>query len=313
MSNDTLFKKLVFVNLFAEPFGIDTADCNGPVNLSAPGAKKVQFAAARCGIGYWYRDAQYVATRDQAEKMGIPFLAYHVLIPGNDVKAQAKAFRSWAGEGCWGYSGDFEVANGCSPSIVSANTRDYLAETAGFGWRNVPYSSPGWINEYFRSQITYLLPDWINFYQWWLSQYLTSGAENPGPLSVPLGMKMENVLIFQTGSQEQNKYGSIYDSRFVDTDRWVGNGFPSVPVKPETTPVEVTPAPAETETGVMHVACNGLYVRSKPAKNSEAISLLLRGTPVNVVATKKIGDYIWVERAGGGWCAQKYLDFVYLI
>ncbi|CAK0773763.1 hypothetical protein CCP3SC15_480004 [Gammaproteobacteria bacterium] len=298
---------------YTDPFGIDTADCNGPVNITAPGAPKVYYGAARCGIGFWYKDAEYLNTRRQYDKLGLPFVAYHVLVPGKPILSQARSFKAWAGSDCYAYSWDLEVANGCSPSKVSVDTRDALAATEDFGWNQLPYSSPGWINEYFRNPVTHQLPDWVNRYWWWLSQYLLSGVEHPGPVDIPAGMDPKRVLIHQTGSQMPNLYGSKYDSRFVDTNRariWPFPGFNGSPVIVPEVPVIVTPT---VPTRVMHVVnCNGLFIRPQPKKAGATLGLLLRGSEVNVVKRFEVGSDIWWSRVEGGYCAEVYQGFRYL-
>jgi len=295
-----------------DPFGIDTADCNGAVDISTPGAPKISFGAARCGIGYWYKDSQYLHTRAQYDKLGLPFVAYHVLIPGNSISAQAKAFKNWAGSDCYAYSWDLEVTNNCLPSKVSADTRDALAAIDDFGWRQMAYSTVGWIDEYFRNHLTGQLPDWVKKYMWWLARYLLNGQECPS-LILPKGLDAKNVPVMQSWNMMPNAYGSKYDSQYVDGDRgliWPLPGWNGVPV---VSPTPVTPVPVPVATQVLHVVnCNGLHIRSKPTRSSDGIGMLLRGAPVNVVKKIYVGNDIWWSRAEGGYVAQQYDGFVYL-
>lgn len=206
------------------PFGIDTADVNGPVNITNADAPIVQFGAARCGEGY-YRDKMYSNTREQYDRLGLPFIAYMVLYPGNDIQRQIRDFKSWAGSGCWGYSWDLEVRNKQSPSRISSDTKTATLAMLDAGYNVINYSSPGFINENYRSPVTGLLPDWINKPWWWIAQYTKSQKSECNTFTYPVGLLQERIRVIQTWNKMPNQYGSIYDSHYIDADRWI-LGFP---------------------------------------------------------------------------------------
>jgi hypothetical protein len=134
-------------------------------------------------------------------------------------RINSKNYKNAAGSGCWAYAPDLEETNGQSNSIISQDTRDLISMVLDVGWNTVPYSLPGWVNERFRSPETGLLPDWvIKWVKWWLSQYNTDGTER-NSLDIPTGIDPADVLVAKTGSQMPNVYGSIYNSKFVDSDR----------------------------------------------------------------------------------------------
>jgi len=297
------------------PMGIDTSDSNGPINITKAGAPKLYFGAAKCGEGT-AKDIQYLNTRAQYEKLGLPFIAYYVLrYAGSTVAQQVKNFKSWAGSGCYAYAPDLEKtkdSGSVSKSIVSANTRDFIHGLQDAGLNVLPYTSPGWINEYFRSQVTYLLPDWITSIKLWLAAYNFIGERSTLP--IPTGIRRENVLIFQTWNKSPNKFGSIYDSIFIDRDRWIGGALPGVG-QPPAPPIEDGP-----EIVIMHVVNtgkDGLKVRTQPNTSLTSVKFkpnnLMDGTAVNTVERIQNGSDVWRKRLEGGYCAELYKGTRYLI
>lgn len=299
----------MIININSLPFGCDSADCNGAVNLSSPNAISPRFWAARDGIGYWYKDVQYSHTRGQADAMGIPFIAYHVLVPGDDLKSQISSFQNWAGKGCTFYGWDLEVANGCTAGKVSQDTKYVTQAMLDAGYPLMNYSSPGWITEHFVSPVTKLVPDWVNTCWWWLAEYANGILEN-NYLAVPAGMNSNKILVFQDGDSTPNTYGSVYDSKFVDTDRWLLN-FPGT-VAPAPIP-EPVPAPIIAYQTLHVVNCNGLYVHSRPdCQIADRIGILLKDAPVNVTSRILFGSNIVWKRLEGGYVWQRYMGFTYL-
>ena len=292
------------------PFGIDVADCNGPVILNKAGAPALKFVGARVGIGYWYKDVQYAHTKAQADALAIPTIAYHVLIPGSPLASQISSFKSWAGKpgAAWGVAWDLEVTNGQTPGKISLDTKTVIQAMLDAGYNVINYSSPGWIDEYFRNPVTNLLPDWVIANRWWFAQYYSNGVER-FTLDVPKGMSDSQILIHQTNSQAPNLYGSIYDSQDMDTDRWRIGTVPVI----GSVPAPITPAPTPV-ISVFHVVnCNGLYVHSKPnSLESTRTGLLLRGAQVNGATKIVVDGNIWWLQAEGGYVAQTYNGNTYL-
>ena len=286
------------------PLGIDTADVNGAVDIHKGPA--LAFGGVRCGEGL-YRDKLYAATRAQYERDGLPVIAYFVLYPGQPVAQSVANFKSWAGSGCYGYSWDLEVKNGQSTSRISQDTRDVTLALLDAGYKVINYTTAAWINQYFRSPTTHLLPDWVGKAEWWLAQYV-SGRE-ADYIYVPNGLDLERVLIAQTWNQAPNEYGSKYDSVYVDRDRWL-RGYPGA-----TAPAEDSmPQESLTETRRMTVSNkSGLNVRAKPAAgDTQILTWLPDGSKVDTTEKLTIGLDIWRKRSQGGYVAELYNGFRYL-
>ena len=283
------------------PMGIDTADVNGSINLDNPGAPKVSFGSARCGEGL-YRDTEYNKTRAQYDKKGLPFIAYHVIYPGQKVSTFVKNFLNWAGTGCYGYSIDCEVKNGQTPSRISQDTRDATLGLLDAGVNVINYTTTSWINTYFRSPTTHELPDWVTKVKWWLAQYTKLGLTENNYLYIPTGMPIENVLIFQTWNKMPNKFGSVADSRYLDCDRWI-YGVPTSVPSSEDEPVKTAKV----------IALAGVKIRTSPeVANNDTGKRYAYGTLITFIDTKtdKSGN-IWLK-TDLGWCCSKYGRYTYI-
>lgn len=297
----------------AFPAGCDTADCNGPVNLSKPGAPVPAFWMGRCGISYYWKDSEYLNTRRQADALGKPFIAYSVFHPGESISKQVAAFLEWAGKGCYGYSWDLEVNPlNVSQSKVSADTRDATLALLDTGLYVINYSSPYWIKEYFTNWGK-SSPDWLNQCDWIIAQYMVNGQEHPGPVEIPAGIDPERVWGHQSWNMMPNVYGSVYDSKYLDKDRYLlSKALPGGAVvvdEPADEPETETPAAFATLTVAN---CGGLHIREKPCRESADLGMLLQGTPVRVTGAVLEGNNIWWKRLEGGYCCQRYDGWVYL-
>jgi len=290
------------------PLGLDTSAGNGSINITKPGSPALAFGSAKCGEGT-YRDPLYLSTRAQYDKAGLPFLAYYVLRhSGDSISQQVKNFISWAGSGCYAYSPDLEKtrdSESISKSLVSANTRDFIAGLLDAGLKVIPYSSAGWINEKFRSPSTYLLPTWVTSLDWWLARYSYIGENSV--FYIPTGIAQNKVKILQTWNLAPNKYGSIYDSLFLDMDRWAVDypgtvaQVPSSEDDPVATPNTFTVTPLYK-----------LVIRSSPEKsNNDTGYRALKGISLAAyeTATDSLGN-TWA-RISTGWIAIKYNGTVY--
>lgn len=286
------------------PMGIDTAgDANGPINITKEGAPVPEFGAAKCGEGYW-RDTEYLKTRAQYDKLGKPFIAYYVLRHSVPIAIQVKMFLNWAGSDCLYYSPDLEKTRDSeqvSKSIVSANTRDFIHGLMDAGKNVMPYTTSGWVNEKFRSPVTYLLPDWVTkeVKSWWLAAYQFIGERSSLP--IPTGIDKNKVEVFQTWNKAPNKYGSIYDSWYVDRDRWVGK-FPGSVTPPIQTEDPVIPS---VKLGTV-VSPTGVNVRTSPSTNSSKVGALpYNSNMIYTAIAKDTEGNTWLK-IDTGWVCSVY-------
>jgi len=293
-----------------KPSGCDTADCNGAVNLTKAGAPVPAFWMARAGIASCWKDSEYLNTRRQADKLGIPFIAYHVPHPGEPIAQQVKDFLEWAGSGCFGYCGDFEVdPHSVGISKVAVDSRDYTLALLDAGKYVVNYSSPFWIKEYFTNWGK-SSPAWLNQCDWIIAQYLSNGLEHPGPVEIPAGIDPSHVWGHQSWNKMPNVYGSVFDSKYLDRDRYLlSKDLPGATVvddEPETVP-DTTTAYA-----TLTVVPNGLHIRKEPCRESDDLGMLLQYAQIKVTEAVLEGDNIWWKRLEGGYCAQRYDGWTYL-
>jgi len=87
------------------------------------------------------------------------------------------------------------------------------------GIRPIFYSRTNLINLWFALWDT---NDLDNHF-WWLAQYLSSGAEHPGPYNLPNRVSSDRVLIIQTSSHKPDFPGEA-ESLSIDWNRWeLGN------------------------------------------------------------------------------------------
>jgi len=280
------------------PVGLDTSDGNGPVNITKSGSPALAFGSAKCGEGT-YRDTEYLNTRAQYDKQGLPFIAYYVLRhSGDSVSQQVKNFILWAGKGCYAYSPDLEKTRDSesrSKSVVSANTRDFISGLLDAGLYILPYSSNGWINEKFRSPSTGLLPSWVTSLDWWLARYSFVGENSV--FYIPNGIPQNKVKILQTWNMAPNVYGSIYDSLVLDKDRWAV-GYPGT----------VTPSTEDEVTPVYTITpLYRLVIRSSPEKANNDTGLRAEYN-VTLSAYEMANDNkgnVWYK-IDTGWICAKY-------
>lgn len=83
------------------------------------------------------------------------------------------------------------------------------------GVRPIIYSRANLINPWFEEWT----PEALNEHYYWLAQYLFTGAEHPGPVTLPNRLTRERVLWHQTSSHKPDFPGEA-ESLSIDWDRW---------------------------------------------------------------------------------------------
>jgi GH25 family lysozyme M1 (1,4-beta-N-acetylmuramidase) len=228
------------------PFGLDFSRHQGLVNwnIIAVHEPKVRFAGIRATISWGYIDEQYARNFAECQRIGRVPLPYHVLYPKESVAYQIDNFlntvRPATGQRV---VLDCELAHELGAPAIRKSLRaciDYITlETA---MPPIIYSRANWIDQYITG-INYLTgynppaPTWLNEYDWWLAQYLSSGVEHSGPPTLPKGVSRQRCIFHQT-TDRGVPYGVQSDG--LDYDRWQGDdlsfnkyfGLTAAPVEP---------------------------------------------------------------------------------
>ena len=184
-----------------EPFGIDLSSHNDRIdeNKIKAYSPKISFAWVRSGESWGYEDPKFSTFRAQLTNVVEWIGAYHVLYPGENAKNQAQKMISIAGKSMRGYAVDVELIHSQSPSTIREACRVFVSEILNAGLDAWLYTSPKWFTSYV-IPFPQSVPDWFKSVKWWLAQYLTSGVEHPGPVSLPRGVTKDLVYIHQTTS-----------------------------------------------------------------------------------------------------------------
>ena len=220
-----------------KPLGIDVSanqayrDATGKIILKHMGWNKVaahkpavMFAGIRAGISWQYVDPAFAYNRAECKRLGIPQTAYHVFYPNEDPILQAQHFVNVMGTDFGEIPPTADVELGeyghkCTPAQYQKALLAYLVEIELLTKRRpLIYSRANFINYYVTGSGT--PPSWLNEYDWWLAQYLSSGAEHQGPPALPAGVDRERCVIQQTSDRGPGKteYGTM--SASIDLNRW---------------------------------------------------------------------------------------------
>ena len=207
----------------SKPFGIDISRWQGTADWDVIAAHeaKVEFAVFRATISWGYKDVQLIPNMLGAKAKGILRSAYHVVYPLQPADRQMDNFFE-ALDGDWGELPlvlDVELLHDAKWFQVQTTVKqcaDIIEQRTGR--KPIIYSRAGWVNDYMTNH-GYNIPSWLNDYDWWLAQYLTSGAEHPGPPRLPIGVTRDKVVIHQTADHTP---GFGVASAMMDYNRWQG-------------------------------------------------------------------------------------------
>lgn len=203
-----------------KPFGIDVSRWQGKINWDIIAAHKepVRFAGIRATISWGYADSWFKRNWQEAKRVGILRMAYHVIYPAQDPKRQMDNLFNTVGSdtGELPLVLDVELDHKQSPDKIQSN----ILKSAAIieertGRKPIIYSRASWVNPFITANRT--PPGWLNDYDWWLAHYLRSGSEHPGPPALPKGLVSERLLIHQT-SDHGPAIGA--ESKMMDYNRW---------------------------------------------------------------------------------------------
>ncbi len=211
------------------PFGIDLSQHNASwdgkqipnFNQIHSHEPTVHFIAMRTGISWGYRDSMFARYFEEATRIGVCILPYHVVYPSADPVRQMEAFLTILKD-----ANLEQVRLVLDLELDQDKTRAQITRMVDHCLRYL-YSATG------RYPIIYSRALWINEHldvgslpklDWWLAQYIRSHdapqftPEYPCPPQLPAGVRQW--LIHQT-SQRAPAIGGV--GHYMDYNRWNGN------------------------------------------------------------------------------------------
>ena len=201
----------------SKPLGIDVSRWQGVIRWQeiAQHQPTVEFVYIRAGMSWGYIDTQFRANWQGAKDNHIPRGAYHVIYPDVSIERQMiNLFNALAGDyGDLPIALDYELDHGMDKTTIT----DGILHAAQIiksktGKQPIIYSRAGWLDAYTVNKGT-----WHKNFNFWLAQYLRSGVEHPGLPNLPIGVKMEQVIIHQT-TDKGAPFG--VESKALDYNRW---------------------------------------------------------------------------------------------
>ena len=175
----------------------------------------VSGAIIRAGVSWGYVDTHFARNWKESKRVGLPRAAYHVLYPRQGAQRQFdNLLRALDGSD----TGEMPIELDCEVDL-GQDQRTITNEILRFGelvegetGRTMTiYSRASWIDQFT------LTGSWRNQFTWHLAQYLRSGEEHPGPVSLPAGVKRAQVVLHQTSGS-----GAPFccESGALDYNRW---------------------------------------------------------------------------------------------
>lgn len=215
-------------------FGLDISSHQGMVNFAKmakpEGFPPIKFLAMRTGISWAYKDSLFETYWRAAQSiLSIPRLAYHVLYPRENIKAQVDNMKSrFPGGIIDGFTvNDMELIHGATKQQMSEACYEFTNRLRDWSKRPVfIYTRFGIIEsnmDYWSSKYA----DWMEDQLWWMAGYYGKDL-NGNPilkefptehLSIPNQLNHLQLAIHQTGDKGDGpKVGTV--SMQVDTNRW---------------------------------------------------------------------------------------------
>lgn len=193
------------------PLGLDISKWQGEVDAGKAVAAGARYIGIRCCIGLSVDtsfEANWRSFAGRAQRA-----AYFVVVAGYPVAQQVA---KWTSMFPSGYDGEL-------PPVLDWELEDTtggMAEDAAArltAWAGEPctiYSRAEFVDRKAAGAA------WLNKYWWWLAQYLSNGAEHPGPVALPKSVTPDRVIIHQTSSHGDGPtYGAT--SLNIDLNRWI--------------------------------------------------------------------------------------------
>lgn len=208
------------------PFGIDVSRWQGMVDWDkvALFRPQVVFAGIRATINWGYTDGWFARNWEEAVRVGILPMAYHVVYPGESPERQMEHFLKVVGNLTPGSKMplvlDVELDHAVAPVKISrAVERCAVLITQATGRKPIIYSRAQWVDTYITG--VGAPPAWLNQYDWWLAHYTNGVEEHAGPPPLPKGVERKRCVIHQTSRKGPGKALGM-ESAEVDLNRWQG-------------------------------------------------------------------------------------------
>jgi GH25 family lysozyme M1 (1,4-beta-N-acetylmuramidase) len=247
-------------------FGIDVSRYQGNCNWGVIKNYGVKYAGIRTAISWAYVDPQAEKNIKEAMAQDIYVMPYWVLYPNEDPKKQVDNVMNTLTK--FGVNikkiltvVDVELYSGvhaCTPAKYQNTLSNALVYSASLtGIKPMIYSRANFIDYYVTGGLLKTPPSWLNNYNYWLAQYLSSGIEHPGPAKLPKGVSLDRFIIHQT-TDKGKPFG--VESAALDYDSWqlnlsVNNYFDAVGcnniVVPEPLTLEQRVAKLEEEVALL--------------------------------------------------------------
>ena len=189
----------------------------------AYGPPKFRGVIIRSGQGHStsLNDTRLIPNVQMCEANNFPWMAYHVLLPNQDVPRQVEHLRGLINQlggplpkWIWW---DVEVANEQTKRRVSEATIEAVTRTKEeLGLEVGVYSAQWFTDGYMETQ------DWFSEIVWWIAQWLwpEQGAEHPWPTALPETVNISQLMMHQTTSFGDGRLVGMGSAR-VDLDRWM--------------------------------------------------------------------------------------------
>ena len=217
-------------------FGMDISSNQGFVDFDKVKRHEYfpepKFMVARTGISWAYVDSWFDTYWNAfKEKLNVVRIAYHVMYPLEDKKAQIDNIKKHFPGGIFdgdAIVNDVELVHGATRSQMSQAT--YEMNNRLRDWTKKPvltYTRFGFVNEYFDLTNTFYL-DWYKKQLWWMAQYYgNDNFGNPILKEFPTSklwypkdyMREWKICFHQTGEKGDGKRIGMTSNQ-VDTDRW---------------------------------------------------------------------------------------------
>lgn len=216
-------------NYFNQEIVADVSRWQGKINwdtFASAGYKGKYFLAAfiRAGVSWGYTDAWFARNWAEVLRIGTPRSAYHVVYPLENAIKQMDFLFSVLGSdlGELPITLDCELDHGGGYKQIAATVAKCVEIIKDrTGQTPILYSRANWINSYIvgaENGIANPAPAWLKKLPLFLAQYLISGEEHPGPVSIPWGCSRDKAILHQTTAKADG-IALGYESKEADISR----------------------------------------------------------------------------------------------
>lgn len=182
--------------------------------------KPISAVFIRSGVSWGYTDAWFARNWAEAKRILKPRSAYHVIYPEQDATRQMDSMFKVIGDdlGELPQTLDCELDHGLGYIEIAATIEKCVnIIRSRTGRRPILYSRAQWINDYIIGP-SKVPPAWLLELSLFLAQYLSSGEDHPGPVSIPHGCSASKAVLHQV-TKSANGLLLGYESNAADISR----------------------------------------------------------------------------------------------